>query len=146
MLCVSFDQLYLKKMWEINFYFLFILLIGLSSCENKTENKLLEVRNSTKFNESKLKVGFDKNVKREFTKDGIEFGIITLEDSTKIKYWFQTHHISEDIGGTLFELPNGKLEFIKGYFCCEVQLPKNGKFKNVEEFITEMKKKNGIQP
>jgi len=119
----------------------------MSSCENVTEQKLLSIKNSTKIDESKQEIGFDNNVKRQFTKEGIEFGVITLEDSEKIKYWFQTHHISEDrIGGTLFELQNGKLEFIEGYFCCEVQLPKNGKFKNSDEFIAEMEKLDGIHP
>ena len=132
---------------KYTFIFLLLALISLSSCENATEEKLMKIRNSTKFDVSKQKVGFDKNVKREFTKDGIEYGIITLEDSEKVKYWFQTHHVSEDgMGGTLFELPNGKLEFIEGYFCCEVQLPKKGKFKNSEEFMAEMEKVDGIHP
>ena len=123
-----------------------LVLISLSSCENATERKLLEVRKSTKIDETKQRKGFDNNIKRE-RKDGIEYGVITLENSEKVKYWFQSHHISEDgIGGTLFELPNGKLEFIEGYFCCEVQLPKNGKFKNSEEFIAEMEKIDGIHP
>ena len=123
-----------------------IVLISFSSCENATERKLLEVRKSTKIDETKLRKGFDSNVKSEL-KDGIEYGVITLENSEKVKFWFQTHHVSEDgIGGTLFELPNGKLEFIEGYFCCEVQLPKNGKFKNSEEFIAEMEKIDGIHP
>ena len=131
---------------KYTFIFLLIVLISFSSCENATERKLLEVRKSTKIDETKLRKGFDSNVKSEL-KDGIEYGVITLENSEKVKFWFQTHHVSEDgIGGTLFELPNGKLEFIEGYFCCEVQLPKNGKFKNSEEFIAEMEKIDGIHP
>ena len=132
---------------KYTFVFLLLVLTSMSSCENVTEQKLLSIKNSTKIDESKQEIGFDNNVKRQFTKEGIEFGVITLEDSEKIKYWFQTHHISEDrIGGTLFELQNGKLEFIEGYFCCEVQLPKNGKFKNSDEFIAEMEKLDGIHP
>ena len=131
---------------KYTFIFLLLVLISLSSCENATEGKLLEVRKSTKFDETKQKKGFDSNIKREH-KEGIEYGVITLENSEKVKYWFQSHHISEDgIGGTLFELPNGKLKFIEGYFCCEVQLPKKGKFKNSEEFIAEMEKIDGIHP
>jgi hypothetical protein len=131
---------------KYTFIFLLIVLISFSSCENATERKLLEVRKSTKIDETKLRKGFDSNVKSEL-KDGIEYGVIILENSEKVKFWFQTHHVSEDgIGGTLFELPNGKLEFIEGYFCCEVQLPKNGKFKNSEEFIAEMEKIDGIHP
>ncbi|MBP0611843.1 hypothetical protein J8J42_02140 [Chryseobacterium sp. cx-311] len=131
---------------KYTFIFLLLVLISLSSCENVTEGKLLEVRKSTKFDETKQKKGFDSNIKRE-RKDGIEYGVITLENSEKVKYWFQSHHIGEDgIGGTLFELPNGKLKFIKGYFCCEVQLPKKGNFKNSKEFIAEMEKVDGIHP
>lgn len=120
----------------------------MNSCErnNSTEKKLLEVRSSTKIDEKELKETHD-NVKRDFTKEGIEYGIITLENSEKVKYWFQTHHLSKDeIGGTLFEMPNGRLEFIKGYFCCEVQFPKKGKFKNSKVFLEEMEKVDGIQP
>ncbi|MEO4006660.1 MULTISPECIES: hypothetical protein [unclassified Flavobacterium] len=127
--------------------FLLLVLISFGSCENATEQKLLKIRNTTKFNESKQKVGFNNNIKREFTKEGIEYGVITLENSEKVKFWFQTHHMCEDeIGGTLFELPNGKLKFIEGYFCCEVQLPKNGKFKNSQELMAEMEKVDGIHP
>ncbi len=129
--------------------FLFLFFLSFVSCikENSTEKKLYEIRKLVKMDKSKQKKGFDNNVKREFTKNGIEYGVITLENSEKIKYWFQSHHISEDkIGGTIFELPSGELKFIEGYFCCEVQLPKNGKFKNSKEFIAEMEKVDGIQP
>lgn len=129
------------------FIFLLLVLITLSSCENATKEKLLKIKDLARFNEGKQKVGFNSNVKREFTYDGIEYGVITLENSEQVKYWFQTHHISEDqTGGTLFELPNGNLEFIKGYFCCEVQLPSDGKFKNSKDFIAEMENVDGIQP
>jgi len=132
-----------------NISMLLIFTFLLVSCEfnNTTEKKLHEIRTATKFDKAKQKNGDTKNIKREFTKDGIEYGIITLENSEKIKYWFESHHISKDkIGGALFEMPNGKLEFIEGYFCCEVQLPNKGEFLNSTQFLIEMKKVDGIDP
>ena len=119
----------------------------LTSCENSTEKKLLQVRSSAPLVEANLMKGYSENTMRNFTVDGVEYGTITLENSEKIKYWFESHHLSSDqIGGTLFEMPNGELEFIEGYFCCEVQLPHNGKFKNSKVFLHEMNKIDGITP
>jgi len=35
--------------------------------------------------------------------DGSEVGRIRLDDGTLVKYWFRSHHLSDDMGGTLFE-------------------------------------------
>ena len=124
-----------------------LVILTLTSCENSTEKKLLQVRNNTHLVEGNLIKGYDENTMRNFTPDGIEYGIIKLENAEKIKYWFESHHISNDqVGGTLVEMPNGELEFIEGYFCCEVQLPNEGKFKNSKIFLAEMKKLDGITP
>lgn len=130
---------------------IFILIISsilFISCEinNSTKRKLIEIRNSNQTNEIRYQYNSEENVE-VCRQDGIEYGRITLEDSETVKYWFQSHHNSEDgFGGTLFELPNGDLKFIKGYFCCEVQLPNNGKFKNSKIFLQEIEKLDGIKP
>lgn len=115
--------------------------------DHSSEETLLKVRDSIKIYEDKLQKCSEENVRRAFTKEGIEYGIITLQNGEKIKYWFESHHMSKDqMGGTLFEMPDGELVFIRGYFCCEVQLPKNGRFENSKEFLEEMKKVDGVEP
>lgn len=119
---------------------LIILAILVSSCKNEIELELLEARKRISVVENKMEIGYDRNVRRD-VKNGIEYGIIELENSAKIKYWFKSHDNSNNPNGmTLFELPDGSLRFIEGYFCCEVQLPNNGKFRNEQVFISEMEK------
>ena len=53
---------------------------------------------------------------------GFQVGDLLLGDGTRIPYWFLSHHQSGDLGGTLFELPEGRTKFVEGYFCCSVDL------------------------
>jgi hypothetical protein len=55
--------------------------------------------------------------------DGTYTGIITLADGDSARFWFLSHHGTDDIGGTLFKFSSGAEVFMSGYFCCEVQLP-----------------------
>jgi hypothetical protein len=48
--------------------FLLLIMIITISCNNKTKEELIKVRNSTIIDKSKLKTGFDKNVLQNFTK------------------------------------------------------------------------------
>lgn len=70
-----------------------------------------------------LEEGFNKYVRRTQLNGLTETGIITLKDGSSSKYWFQSHHLTKDAGGTWFVMSDGQEMFMAGWFCCEVQLP-----------------------
>ncbi len=74
-----------------------------------------------------------------------EIGILTLGDGSQAKYWFRSHHMTKDPGGTWFLLDNGERIFMGGYFCCEVEIlaPDLASPTSLKAFI---KKKDGVQP
>jgi hypothetical protein len=118
----------------------------LTSCSNKTEQYLRAVHQADTLNFAILKDGYDKNTQNAITQDGLEYGKIAFPNKDTVKYLFMSHHGAEDIGGTLFVLPNGESKFIKGYFCCEVQLPNDGNFSSAEALMNEMEKLDGTEP
>lgn len=137
-----------KKTVIISLVSVFSAVIGLFFYVNNiddytTKSKLESFRKSITINHDKLKPGYGKNVKREF-KDGIEYGIITLKDNSIVKYYCLSHHLVAGKGGTLFELPDGKTEFISGVFCCEMQL--DSIYSDVGSFIQDMRLYDGVAP
>ncbi len=55
--------------------------------------------------------------------EGIEIGLIHLKDRGTVKYWFISRHEQPGIGITRFDFPDGTTAYLRGYFCCEVQMP-----------------------
>lgn len=53
----------------------------------------------------------------------IETGIITLGDGERVKFWFKSRHYDTDIGHTRFGYSDGSVDYLEGFFCCEVDLP-----------------------
>lgn len=128
-------------------YIVSMLLLHCTSCSFSTKRLLKQTRKEQPIIVQELNKGFDKNVMRAFYDNGVEYGIITFPNKDTVNYWFLSHHIAAyGSGGTLFEYPKNKLTFIKGYFCCEVQLPQNGNFENANEFLNTMKELDGINP
>lgn len=129
-------------------YKLLFLIVVLGSCTTKTERILRNKLNTENYDFSKLKSGVG-NV-RYAKKDNVQFGIIRLENNDTIKFWFLTHHITNDKGGTIYEFPNGKKEFYSGFHCCEVQFIKNGiepiKFSDSADFKKFVEKYDGVKP
>jgi hypothetical protein len=120
--------------------------VMLISCVNRTEKRLMKFIDEDSSNYANLERGYNENVIRSF-KNSVEYGKIFLPNHDTINYWFLSHHIADDgYGGTIFEMPDGSREFIKGYFCCEVQLPNDGRFEDSKAFIKEMKKHNNVHP
>ena len=70
-----------------------------------------------------LHPAFNHYVHHTILPDGTETGIITLADGDFAQFWFLSHHLTDDIGGSLFKFSDGAEIFMSGYFCCEVQLP-----------------------
>lgn len=126
-------------------FFWICLLFLFIGCKNDTKIYLEKFRENNKINLSNLGEGYDKNVKREF-KNEVEYGIIVFPNKDTVKYWFLSHHIAKDhLGGTLFEFPKGKTKFVKGVFCCELQLPKES-FRSAKEFLQIMDDYDGQSP
>ena len=123
-----------------------IFTLFLMSCSYYTTKAPLKTL-SEKYDPSKLNLnqGYNSYVKNMHLEDGTEIGIIYLKDGTQSKYWFRSHHLVDDIGGTWFAMGNGQKKYMAGWFCCEVQLPKEqlASLKDLESFINEH---HGISP
>ena len=104
--------------------------------------KMSEIYNPTSL---KLEKAYNPYVTNTFLDDGTEVGIIQLKDASNVKYWFKSHHITNDFGGTLFQFNNGNNIYMKGFFCCEVQLP-NKQSLSKKELMKFIKYNNNIRP
>jgi hypothetical protein len=121
----------------------------LGSCQSESEKILQDRIQNQEFDFSKLALGYD-NISYDL-QDGIQYGLIELQDGEHVKFWFLSHHRTPDKGGTIYEYPNGEKEFSAGYHCCEIQFPGNGSgsarpFRNVEEFRGFVNNTNGTSP
>jgi hypothetical protein len=92
-----------------------------------------------------LHKGYNDYVRCVHLENGIETGIITCQDGSTSDYWFLTHHISKDKGGTLFRFSDGSEVYMTGYFCCEVQLPEQP-FASLSELRDFIQKRDGTGP
>ena len=124
------------------------LSLFLGSCTSKTERMLNEKLKNENYDFNNLTKGYD-NIKYEL-KDNIQYGLIDLENGEQVKFWFLTHHASTDIGGTIYEYPDGEKQFCSGYHYCEVQFTENGKlgkrFQDVDDFRSYVTEHTGIEP
>jgi len=74
-------------------------------------------------------------------------GNLSLRDGTSVAFWFISHHQTDDYGGTLFELPDGKTVFIEGYFCCDVSFdPQDPALANTEALLRMLNEVDGRSP
>ncbi|MEK7951771.1 hypothetical protein [Luteolibacter soli] len=67
----------------------------------------------------------------------IQTGILTLGDGEQVKYWFKSRHLGNDLGHTRFQYGDGSVGHLEGYFCCEVEVPKErlGNREALKKFI-----------
>jgi hypothetical protein len=91
--------------------------------ERQTRSRLDAARHE--FDPAKMATSeaFNRYVRRTVVGQGIEVGVITLTDGTYAKYWFESHHLGDGIGGTIVELGDNTVLFMAGFFCCEAQFP-----------------------
>lgn len=92
-----------------------------------------------------LEAGYNSYVRRTFLADGTEAGIIQMRDGATAKYWFRSHHNSEDRGGAWFSMSDGTQLFMSGYFCCEVQLPET-QLASLEALRAFIRQNDGVDP
>jgi hypothetical protein len=93
----------------------------------------------------KLEPAYNDYARRTILPDGTETGVIQLKDGSTAKYWFRSHHQSEDLGGTIFAMSDGSERFMSGYFCCEVQLPRT-QLASLDELRAFIAKADGVRP
>jgi hypothetical protein len=92
-----------------------------------------------------LEPGYNDYVRLAILKDGTEVGIIQLQDGATAKYWFRSHHLVDDMGGTWFQMSDGTTTYMAGWFCCEVQLPE-AQFKSLDDLKAFIRKHHGTSP
>jgi hypothetical protein len=93
----------------------------------------------------KLEPAYNDYVRHAFLPDGTELGVIQLKGGDSAKYWFRSHHLSQDLGGTIFAMSDGSERFMSGYFCCEVQLPEK-QLASLAELHAFIDRANGQRP
>jgi hypothetical protein len=133
---------------KILYIFTLSLFLSLVSCKSESEEILTEKIENVYFDFDNLKKS-KESISWNYN-ENIQYGLIHLANGVNVKFWFLSHHETSDIGGTIYEYPNGERQFCGGLHCCEVQFYENGKlgktFKNeaeLKKFVTE---KDGIRP
>lgn len=125
---------------------LFIAAVGvLVGCSTSTQRELERITAVSDPAALALEQGYNDYVHRSFLPGGIETGVIQCEDGASSKYWFRSHHLSDDMGGTLFHFSDGTKVFMSGWFCCEVQLP-DRQFASLAQLRAFIREHNGTGP
>ena len=94
-----------------------------TGCDSRSQHEVQRVSAASDPASLSLERGYNDYVRRAILADGTEAGIISCRDGSSSRFWFRSHHLTHDDGGTLFRLSDGTELFMAGYFCCEVQLP-----------------------
>ncbi len=124
---------------------LIAVLAALSACGPSTRQELDRISHSSDPATLSLERGYNDYVRRAKLTDGTEVGIIQCRDGSSSRYWFRSHHITKDLGGTLFRLSDGSELYMSGAFCCEVQLP-DRPLASLEELRGFVRQHDGIKP
>jgi hypothetical protein len=117
----------------------------LTGCASGTHRELVRISASCDPAALTLERGYNDYVRRAILADGTEAGIITCRDGSSSRFWFRSHHLTNDDGGTLFRLSDGTEIFMSGGFCCEVQLPEQ-QLASLVELRAFIHRHDGISP
>lgn len=117
----------------------------LTGCTSATRRDLLRISAASDPISLNLEPGFNAYVRSTSLADNTEVGIIMSRDGSSARFWFRSHHLTGDDGGTLFRLSDGEELFMSGYFCCEVQLPEEA-FASLDELRAFVRKYDGTSP
>ena len=116
----------------------------LSAC-SRTRSDLERISAGSDPPSLTLERGYNDYVRRTILADGTEAGIISCRDGSSSRFWFRSHHLTDDDGGTLFRFSDGAALFMSGGFCCEVQLPEQ-QFASLSELRAFIQKNDGLRP
>lgn len=100
-----------------------LILISIIFGCNSTRETLRASADKHDPTKAELEPAYNSYVRRSFLPDNTEYGIINIKDGSSAKYWFKSHHLTDDMGGTWFDMSDGTTTYAQGCFCCEVQLP-----------------------
>ena len=123
------------------------LILVLAGCPRyPTKSALKEICEKYDPSSHKLEGVSNSYVQRTFIDDEkVELGVIQMKDGSTSKYWFRSHHLTDDIGGTWFLLSDGEKRYMPGYFCCEAQFP-DEQFQSLSDLRIFIRKHSGINP
>jgi hypothetical protein len=116
-----------------------------TGCASRSQRELERVSTTSDPASLSLGRGYDDYVRRAVLTDRTEVGIISCRDGSSSRYWFRSHHLTHDNGGTLFRFSDGTEVFMSGYFCCEVQLPEQ-QLASLAELRAFIREHHGIAP
>ena len=117
----------------------------LAGCTSRTEQELERISTASDPAHLTLQEGYNEYTQRTILAGGTEAGIIRCRDGSSSRYWFRSHHLTHDDGGTLFRFSDGTRIFMSGWFCCEVQLPEQ-QFASLAELGAFIRQHDGISP
>jgi hypothetical protein len=117
----------------------------LTGCASSTHRELRRISAASDPASLSLEKGFNDYVHRTILADGTEAGIIRCRDGSSSHFWFRSHHLTRDDGGTLFRFSDGTEVFMSGYFCCEVQLPEQ-QIASLGDLRAFIRQRHGISP
>lgn len=115
-----------------------------AGCASRSQREV-ELASSSDPAAFPLERGYNDYVRRIILADGTEAGIINCRDGSSSRYWFRSHHLTNDDGGTLFRLSDGSESFMVGYFCCEVQLSEQ-QLESLVELRAFIREHHGFRP
>jgi hypothetical protein len=119
--------------------------VVLTGCASRTERELQRISMTSDPASLSLEQGYNVYVRRAVLADGTEAGIINCLDGSSSRFWFRSHHLTHDEGGTLFRFSDGTGAFMAGYFCCEVQLP-DQQIASLSDLRTFIQQNHGVSP
>jgi len=99
--------------------------LPLASCGPRGVSKATVDAAAAQHDPAKLKLWTSTyaNVEEASLPSGVQLGIVPLGDGERVKFWFYSHHRGRDLGCTRFQYSDGSVDYLDGYFCCEVMLP-----------------------
>ena len=131
---------------EIKISLLLCVILLLAGCTNySTKAPLEKITEQYDPSSMQLQQGPYSYAKRASLEDGTELGIIWMKDGSSSKYWFRSHHLVNDIGGTWFSMSDGRKMYMAGYSCCEIALPKE-QFESLSDLRKFVRKHHGRIP
>jgi len=110
---------------RMRFFFLSVALLALAGCGPRGTSKVGVDAAAAKDDPAKLALEAKVTGYIESTRlpSNIETGIVTLGDGERVKFWFKSRHFDTDFGCTRFQYSDGSVDYLEGFFCCEVDLP-----------------------
>ena len=124
---------------------LIALAVLVSGCASHTRRDLERISNASVSEVGSDVAAFNDYVQRAILADGTEAGVIRCRDGSSSRYWFRSHHLTHDDGGTLFRFSDGTELFMSGWFCCEVQLPEQ-QLASLVELRAFIREHHGVSP